>query len=404
MSRSALAAATMVLGLALSACTTLEDAPLKARLQRGVDRGYPGMAMVVQGPDRRLRGAATGFADLERHIRMRPDDGFHIGSVTKTFTAVAALRLVDQGRLDLGSTLKDVLGEAAGRIPYADQITISQLLDHASGIYPTNNDLDYLNTVVGPQADPARVWSFEEMIALADKSRQPPTHKPGEGHSYSDTNYILLGMIVEKVTGQPFKEYVRETIFRPLGMGSTYFYSDYLGPDARPPHRHVQGYMLETEAIRRVIAVNPMFKPVPGAHPANGRLLNTTLAAERGDANGGVMSTLPDLMRFADALFRARLLSPGSQAFLMAAADGIMAEDLNRPRTLTLQAVRKPYGVMVYKEGDGPGGSTALMAYLPARDEIYIGFTNRFGGEFDHVDFMMDDVIGPTVTAADARP
>jgi D-alanyl-D-alanine carboxypeptidase len=130
---------------------------------------------------------------------MRVEDAFHIASINKTFTAVAVLRLVDEHKLSLSATLKQCLGEAVAQIPNAEKITVAQLLDHSSGIYATNNDMDYLTTVIGPKADPARVWTPAELIALASKDRSKPSGEPGQGHYYADTNYILLGMIVEGV-------------------------------------------------------------------------------------------------------------------------------------------------------------------------------------------------------------
>ena len=384
-----------VVCLLLSSRALSDDAKLKGLLSQGVARGYPGMAMIIVGPDGERRSASAGYADIERGRPMRVDDSFHLASITKTFTAVATLRLVDQGKLSLDATLKDVLGNAVARIPNADRITVAQLLDHSSGIYPTNNDMDYLTTLLGPKADPEKVWTPQRMIALADKDRQQPVDVPGGGHHYSDTNYILLGMIVEKLSGRPLKAQVTRTILRPLGMSSTYYYSDHLprtwGLASVPT---VQGYLLATSDIRSAIAINPMFKPVAGRMKGDAQLLNSTLAAERMDATAGVVTTLPDCARYARALFGGKLLSPKSQAFLMAAGEGMDALAIDRHRTWTLQAMHKSYGVLVYKEGDGPGGVNTLMAYLPAKREIFIGFTNIFGN-FDEVDFMMDKVIGP---------
>ena len=152
--------------------------------------------------------------------------------------------------------------------------------------------MDYLITVIGRNADPARVWKPEEMIALADKSRSKPSSLPGEGHFYSDTNYVLLGMIVERASGRPFKDYLAKTVLEPLGMRSTYFYSDYLGKNAHPPIATVQGYLLATPDLRSIIEPNAMFKPVPGDHRREGQLLNTTLAAERTDAAAGLVTIL----------------------------------------------------------------------------------------------------------------
>jgi D-alanyl-D-alanine carboxypeptidase len=380
----------------LGSCTSRSDRQLRTLLQKGVEHGYPGIAMLIQEGNGKIHSSAVGYSVLEHHTPLRVDDAFHMASINKTFTAVAILRLIDEGKLSLNDTLKDRLGNAASRIPYADRITISQLLDHSSGIYPTNNDMDYLTTIIGPKADPARVWKPEELVALADKDRSRPAGLPGEGHFYSDTNYILLGMIVERTTGQSYKEYVRKTVIEPLGMQSTYFYSDYMGKNAHPPVVPVQGYLLSTKDLRGVIEPNAMFRPVPGDYGIDVQLLNTTLAAERTDAAGGLVTTLPELLKFASALFRGKLLSPQSHKFMMSVVEGMEVQPLEKKRIWALQAIHKPYGVLVYKEGDGPGGVNTLMAYRPATDEIFIGFTNSFG-YFNEVDFMMDDVIGKFV-------
>lgn len=376
-----------------SFCANLGGPSLESRLQKGIDRGYPGVAVLTQSTDGRIQSAAAGYSDLENHTPMRVQDAFHIASINKTFTAVAVLRLVDDHKLSLSTTLKECLGEAVAQIPNAERITVSQLLDHSSGIYATNNDMDYLTTVIGPKADPVRVWAPVELIALASKDRSKPSGEPGQGHYYSDTNYVLLGMIVERVSGRSFKEHVAQTLLVPLGMNSTYFYSSFLGKDAHPPEPTVQGYLLATGELRSVINVNALFKPVPGDKRSGGQLLNTTLAAERIDAAAGLVTTLPDLLKYASALFRGKLLSKESQAFLMSVAEGMNAEPVGKKRVWAMQAVHKRYGVLVYKEGDGPGGVNTLMAYNPSTDEIFLGFTNIFG-YFNEVDFLMDVMGG----------
>jgi len=402
--RSLLVACCIVITIALNACEptpTLATAPvhsaqLRALLEKGVAKGYPGIAFLIEDSKGNIDSAAAGYANLERKIPMEVGSGFHIASINKTFTAASTLHLVDEGKLSLNATLVEVLGDAVARIPNSERITVAQLLDHSSGIYATNNDMDYLNTLLGPKADPKRVWNPAELVALADKDRQKPFGEPGSGHYYSDTNYVLLGMMVTKVSGIPFKDFVKKTFFQPLQMDSTYFYTDYLAGDVKPRMEVTQGYMVATQDIQELIDINPMFKPVPGEKRGGDDLLNTTLAAERIDAAGGIVTTLDDLARFASALYRGKLLSAKSQAFLEAALEGADALSIDEHRTWTLQAMRKPYGVLIYKEGDGAGGVNTLMAYLPAKDEIFIGFTNSFGF-FNEVDFMMDDVIGPWV-------
>jgi D-alanyl-D-alanine carboxypeptidase len=381
-------------GATCSFCANPGDLSVKSQLQKGIDLGYPGMAVLTQSADGKVQSAAAGYSDLENHTPMRVDDAFHVASINKTFTAVAVLRLIDDHKLSLSATLKECLGQAVAQIPNAERITVAQLLDHSSGIYATNNDMDYLTTVIGPKADPTRVWTPPELIALASKNRSKPSGGPGQGHYYSDTNYILLGMIVERVSGRPFKQHLTETLLVPLRMNSTYFYSSFLGKDAHPPEPTVQGYLLATDELRSAISINAMFKPVPGDKRSGGQLLNTTLAAERIDAAAGVVTTLPDLLKYASALFRGKLLSPKSQAFMMSVAEGMNAEPVGKKRVWAMQAIHKRYGVLVYKEGDGPGGVNTLMAYNPSTDEIFLGFTNIFG-YFNEVDFLMDDVIGP---------
>lgn len=375
------------------------DTALASHLAPGLARGYPGLAVIFRNAAGVTRSAAVGYRDAEHHIALKTTDPFHICSITKVFTAVAALRLVDQGRLSLDATLLQVLGEPAAAIPTADRITVAQLLDHSSGIYPTNNDMTYLNTMLGAGADPHRVWAPEDMVALAYRGRNEPVAEPGVGHHYSDTNYILLGMIVAKVTGRPLGETIRTNLLEPLGMTSTYFYSEVAGGRLRPKTPTVQGYLLNSEDIRHVIAVNPMFKAVTDRTTPAGEVLNTTLASERVEGAANIVSTLPDMMRFATAVFHGKLLSPRSQAFLMAAGGPGLAVD--EQRTWALQSMHRPFGMLVCKQGDGPGGETAIMAYRPEIDEIYVAFTNSFG-HFDESDFLIDGVIG-SLTSASAR-
>lgn len=383
------------------------DPRLEKLLQGALDRGYPGLAVAVEQRRGPARFAALGESDLANHIRLLPNDAFHMASITKTFTAVAALRLVDQGRLKLTSTLSELLGVAAAGIPDAGRITVAQLLDHSSGIYPTNNDEEYIATVIGPRADPRRVWSPAELVALANGERRKAVAAPGAGHHYSDTNYILLGMIVERVSGIPFKQLLTSTLLGPLGMTSTSFYSDALAARAqtgKPPPPTIRGYLLATDDLRQAVAIHPMFRPVPGLASKYGPLLDTTLAAERIDAAAGLVTTLPDLLRFAAALFRGKLVAPASQRVLFAAGDGLLAEPLGSQRVGTLQSVRKPWGIALYKEGDGPGGVNTLMAYEPVSDTVFLGFTNVFG-HFDEIDYLFDEVLGKVLSESDGpRP
>ena len=265
--RSAVGLALSVLMAALCGCSSQQslrqpdDPILAALLEPGIVRGFPGIAFLTETADGRIRAAAAGTSDISRQAPMRADDAFHLASITKTITAVAALRLVDQGRLSLDATLPTVLPpEITRHVAHAEEITVRQLIDHSSGIYGTNNDPAYLDTVIGPNADPRFVWTVEDLAALADPSRFPPPAEPGAGHHYSDTNYTLLSIIIARASGRPFKDFVREQIFNPLCMGSTYYYSDRL-PDGSGAVPTVRGYLIATPEIRAAVNINPMFQP-----------------------------------------------------------------------------------------------------------------------------------------------
>ena len=372
----------------------VSDPLLDKRLQKMLERGWPGVAVLVEGADGKVTMATAGLAAIETGAPMTRTTGFHMCSINKTFTAIAILRLVDQGKLSLDARVTDILDQPVVRaVPNIADITVAQLLDHSSGIYPTNNDPAYISTLVGSDAFTGRVWTPEEMVALATLPANPPTARPGEAHHYSDTNYILLGMIVEHVAGEPLKQHIARTILRPLGMDATYFYSDVLEGKRKTPATVASGYIRLTKDLTDAVTFNPGFKsPRPG-------WINSSTAAERVDAAGSLVTTLPDLRKFASALFRGTLLSARSQKFLTAVKDQMAGAELGKHATRTLQGAMTPYGLVLYKEGDGPGGFNTLMAFHPASGVIFIGFTNEFGS-FDEVDTLMTEVMSTPVLAA----
>ena len=357
-----------------------------------LQRGWPGVGVLVESANGKPRIATTGLAAIESNTPMSSATGFHMCSITKTFTAVAILRLIDQGKLSLQTKVVDILDQpAVKRIPNIAEITVAQLLDHSSGIYPTNNDPTYVNTLVGGDAFLGRVWTSLELVELASRPENKPAAKPGEGHHYSDTNYVLLGLIAERVSHELLKGYIARTILDPLEMRATYFYSDVLLGKHTTPATIANGYIKLTKDLTDAVVFNPSFKsPRPG-------WLNTSIAAERIDAAAGLVTTLSDLHKFAKALFRGRLLSPKSQIFLSAVQDEMIGADIGKPRTRTLQGAATPFGVVLFKEGDGPGGFNTLMAYHPSSDTIFIGFTNEFGN-FDEVDTMLMDVMSTAIS------
>lgn len=176
----------------------------------------PGLVLLVETPDGRYLNAA-GVANLDDGTTMKVDDRLQIGSNTKSMTIVLLMQLVEQGLLSLDDPLSKWLPEQAAKLPNGDQITIRQMAQHTSGLW------DYADEIIGGGvADPAKLeqsYSPEELVQFA-ADNGTPYFSPGEEGKwkYSNTGYILLGMIIEKITGEKYGELIQKRIFDPLGM------------------------------------------------------------------------------------------------------------------------------------------------------------------------------------------
>jgi D-alanyl-D-alanine carboxypeptidase len=241
-----------------------------------VAAGVPGVVVLVRRDGRTVRLAA-GYANLAKETPMGVGDRFRIGSVTKPFIATVVLQLVDEGKLSLDDSVERWL---PGRIPNGDHITIRDLLSHRSGLFDYLHDQrvlkPYLNGNFG------YVWSPRDLIRVS--TGHPPLFEPGAKFSYSNTNYILLGMIIEAAAGKPIKEQLNKRIFEPLGLRSTL-----LATSRAIPGPHANGYLISGKNhLQDVTAVSPSYAWTAG----------------------GIVSTADDIARFYRALLGGRLLPP----------------------------------------------------------------------------------------------
>ncbi|MFJ2259589.1 serine hydrolase domain-containing protein [Streptomyces sp. NPDC087844] len=257
-------------------------------LQAGVDAimetGTVGVVARSTDP-RGARYATGGVADQATQAAVRPGDKFRIASAGKTFVATVILQLVGEGRLSLDDTVEHWLpGAVSGHGNDGGAITVRQLLQHTSGLFDYTADFPEFASKAGYQADRYRTWTPEQLVAVA--MRYAPEFAPGEGWSYSNTNYIVAGMIIQKVTGHTWNEEVTRRLIRPLGLRDT------LAPttDSRIPGRHLRGYSSFEEAGPAIDI--------------------TELNVSAGGAAGAMISTTADLSRFYQALLGGRLLRP----------------------------------------------------------------------------------------------
>lgn len=191
---------------------------LQSRLQALVQQGIPGITLAVVQSDGRVIRLAAGAADVEKGIAMTPDRRMLSGSIGKTLVAALVLQLVQEKQIDPQAPLRQYFPAAPwlDHLPNGRQVTVDMLLSHTSGI-PEHVEVPELWVQV--KKAPDRVWRPEELLAFIADAK--PLFPAGGGWAYADTNYILLGMLVEKVTGRRYNDEVVRRLVRPQGLDGT---------------------------------------------------------------------------------------------------------------------------------------------------------------------------------------
>lgn len=355
-------------------------------LDAGISAGYPGIIVGYKSPDSNAQIMAKGYSNLEQQIEMSQQERFHLASVTKLYTAIATLQLVDLEKLSLDDTVDALLNDPViDSIPNTNKIKVRHLLDHSSGIYSFNNDMAYLETLLGTKVDQDIRWTPQDLLLLAKASRVQPLGEPGEGHFYSDANYVLLGLIIEEISGLRFRQYIDRHILQPLDLKNTGFYGDDTNAQELSVKPTVEGYLQRSEALDNFIELAPAFSEVQEG------LVNTSTAGERIDASAGMVGTIEDLLTLGEALYFGHLLSEKSLNFLLSIGDGIEQQPLDTKRQGIVSVRHKPYGVLFSSLGDGGGGMNTMLAYHPKTKTIVAAFTNVFGNFNEH-DYFINQV------------
>jgi D-alanyl-D-alanine carboxypeptidase len=275
---SASAAAATASASAAASARPPGNPRLQALLDELVANGASGaLARVDDG--RHTWRLAAGAARLEPRQRLTPAARFRVGSVTKSFVSTVTLQLVGRKRLRLDDTVERWV---PGLVPNGDGITLRMLLNHTSGLFDYTDDPAFLQRIV---QDPTRPATPRELVAVA--TAHPPTFPPGTGWAYSNTNYIVTGLILQAATHRSVERLVRDRILRPLGLRGTYFPAR--DPDIAGYHAH--GY-------------------APPALTGAGYVDVTRFAPSLAWTAGAIVSTVDDLDRFYTALLGGRLLRP----------------------------------------------------------------------------------------------
>lgn len=189
--------------------------PLPKTIQEQVnevhDYGFDGIIVYVDEKGKAPKWYTAGYKNRATHAPADPQSLFKIASVSKLYTAVAIAKLVNDKKISLDKTLADYFPELKGRIEYADQITVRMMVEHRSGIPNFTNTKDYW---MHPKES-----GDEQLKLILDL---PADFKPNESYEYSNTNYLLLSRLIEKVTGETRFQYIKKMILDPLHLKNTY--------------------------------------------------------------------------------------------------------------------------------------------------------------------------------------
>jgi D-alanyl-D-alanine carboxypeptidase len=321
-----------------------DDEPLRLALQRALDSlraagRLPGVTLGVALSNGRVLALASGESDTVHHVPMRPTDRMLQGSVGKTYVAAVAMQLVSEGKLDLDGKIEQYLGREPwfARLPNARDITVRQLMRHTSGLVRYEFQPAAMAAL---RASPFKEWTPEERLSYIFDSKPP--FAAGQGWEYSDTNYIVLGMIIEQLLGEPYYAAVRRRVLEPLGLRNT------LPSDRRAlpgvvvgyagPNNELGGY--DASIVNGLMAVNPQFEWT----------------------GGGMASTADDLARWAKLLYEAKAFPPALLPTMLEAVAARLGP--NTSYGLGVIVRQTPNGAVWGHSGFFPGYATE-MVYLP---------------------------------------
>jgi D-alanyl-D-alanine carboxypeptidase len=351
-----------LLAVAAPASADVSASPSLRQLAKGMNAaGSPGAVVLVRDANG-TTVAAAGYANLRTKERMRAGHAFRVGSITKTFVATVVLQLAAEGVLGLDDTVETWL---PGLLPNGQAVTLRQLLNHTSGIYNYTEDEALFRSLV---RNPLRVMTPADLVSVATKHR--PTFDPGRGWSYSNTGYIVLGLVIEKAAAAPLEQQLRQRIFEPLGLTHTSFPAV-----ASLPRPFARGYLPPGNGVLST----------PGGKPVDVTAWSPTWAW----AAGALVSTAGDLARFYGALLGGEVLQPEQLREMKTAVAtpagssryglGLASDRMQCGPALGHTGGVPGYTSIAYSSEDGSHQAIVLINTSPGSDRL----ASRLGSAFD---------------------
>lgn len=318
-----------------------DERELQAALDAIVAKGVPG-AIALSRRGAHVLTETSGVRDLETAEPIHADDRFRAASTGKTLTATVILQLVEEGKLELEDSVEHWL---PGLLPYGASISVRQLLNHTSGLTHNAHDLE----VVGPyfEGDRAHYWSPAELMSIA--ASRPLAFAPGQSWLYSNTNYQVLGLVIEAVTQHTAVAEIEQRLFRPLGLrGSAWPVSE-----TTLEEPYTRGYHFREED----------FGPDTDV---------TEFSASWTWTAGGLVTTVSDLARFNRALLRGRLLGPAILEQMLETVPSTQGGAYG----LGLERYETPCGPAWGHEGDFPGYHTLVLSSADGERQAVIALNS----------------------------
>ncbi len=347
---------------------------LQAALQDAVknpDTNFPGALLYISSPDIGTWAGAAGLSNIKMDTAMRPDDKFRAGSIMKPFISVVILQLVEEGRLSLDDPMTAVLPESVtSRFSESDKITVRMLLNHTSGI-PEWLTGAMLGKIA---ANPQKIWEVDEYFEVA--AAQEPYFPSGEGWRYSNTDYNLLGLVIDKATERSWREEVRERIILPLKLDNTRLPEP---GDLSISDNHAHGYL-----------------------DIGGKLMDfTKIDSSMAGAAGGhaLITTTMDLARFLNAVLEGELFQKtGTLDEMLAFVDVPEAVEMSGNAAgygLGIMRLLLPGDVEMIGHAGGTGGFASFIYFLPDQNLTVSGLMTNMASDQNKILLPVFEILLP---------
>ncbi len=320
---------------------------IQSIIKQYTDEGLPGVVIAVYSEKEGWWAHAEGYARIEDKTPMALDHLQYLQSVSKTFMATAILKLCEQDKIDLDASITQYLdARYSAHIKNADKINVRMLLNHTSGIPEYNSDPEYVSLVI---LHPLTVHKIEDCLKFL--ANEVPQFAPGSQYKYTNTNYLLLAMIADSITGD-HAVYISENILKPLGLINTYYRSD-------PGYLHYKNL------------VDSYWDVLNTGVPANvTQMQQANVASLKGD--DGIVCTPIDAVLFLKGLMEGRLLKKSSLELMQ---DWVDNKSGNPVYGMGLSYFSQG-GIVGYGHGGGGIGAGCLLLYVPSKKTYVFIATN----------------------------